>query len=569
MATQTVCKQDHIDSTFADYLLQQEQKDILRFITCGSVDDGKSTLIGRILHDTKMIFDDQLTALERDSKSVGTTGAKADLALLVDGLQSEREQGITIDVAYRYFTTERRKFIIADTPGHEQYTRNMATGASSAQLAILLVDARYGVQQQTRRHSYICALLGIKHFIVAVNKMDLVEYSQDVFENIRSDFQQFSNSLFESTESTPDIQFVPLSALAGDNVVWASKHMPWYSGDTLMSILETVEISADQNTDEVRLPVQYVNRPHLNFRGYCGTLASGTLSPGQSVKVLPSGKNSVVESVYSSDKEADCVYPGEAITVTLKDEIDISRGDLIVGIDEQVNIGSEFDAEIVWMHETALVPGRRYDFKIGTTYASGTVDTIHSQVNVNTLERSKTDTLELNGIGEARIQLTQDVVYDLYHQNNATGSFIIIDRLTNITVGAGMISRPDGAELIEDAANDELHHLAGSATGTVTPQMRAAIKPHAGKCIWVEQNGDALEYALHQRGLHTWLLKMDQYDSDTVAAVTQAMLEAGLVVVAEGPQAPVGNIRESQLIKLGSAEISDQLIERVLASCKV
>ena len=568
MTNHPLYNKDRIDRDIAEYLHQQEQKDILRLITCGSVDDGKSTLIGRILHDTKMIFDDQLLALEKDSKLAGTTGTKADLALLVDGLQSEREQGITIDVAYRYFTTDKRKFIIADTPGHEQYTRNMATGASAAQLAVLLVDARYGIQQQTRRHSYICSLLGIRHFIVAVNKMDLVNYNQQVFEEIQADFCGFAKNL-----EIPDIQFVPLSALTGDNVVSSSNNMPWYSGEALMSILENVPVNAKQNSDSLRLPIQYVNRPHLNFRGYCGTLASGIVVPGQPVKVLPSGKTTIVDTVLCGDQTVDSARSGEAITITLKNEIDISRGDLIVGENEQLQVSNEFDANIVWMHETELAPGRRYDFKIGTAYASGTVAAIASQVDINTLERTETDKLALNGIGEVRIRLTQEVVYDLYEQNSVTGSFIIIDRLTNLTVGAGMISRPVSPQGIDNAANDELH-FADNLEGTVTPQMRAAIKPHAGKCIWfgTADSGESLEYALHQRGVHTWLLDGALFNSDIIPALVKSMLEAGLVVIVINAGTTPDKVEEyllkHQLVKPDSTELTPETIEFIHLLCK-
>ena len=534
-----------IEQNIEEYLKQHEQKDILRFITCGSVDDGKSTLIGRMLHDSKMIYEDQLAAIERDSKLVGTTGTQADLALLVDGLQSEREQGITIDVAYRYFSTEKRKFIIADTPGHEQYTRNMATGASSAQVAVLLIDARHGVQVQTRRHSYICSLLGIKHFVVAINKMDLVGHSEQIFEAIKAEYNQFASKL-----DVPNICFVPLSALSGANVVSKSELMPWYEGEPLMAILETVEITQDVDAENTRLPVQYVNRPHLDFRGYCGTLASGVINVGQAVEVLPSGKVSEIESVLVSDKEADSAYPGQAITVTLKDEIDISRGDVLVAANDSVSVGNEFDAHVVWMHESPLLPGKLYDFKLSTTYASGIVSDIEWQVDVNTLEHSDAAQLDLNAIGECRIKLTQDVVHDLYRDNRATGSFIIIDRLTNVTVGAGMIDSP---YQLKD--NDSKADVVWNRT-SVTPEMRSAIKPHKGKCIWftgLSGSGkstlaNALELKLNSRGYHTFLLDGDNVRhglckdlgmSDEarkenirrVAEVAKLMSESGLIVI--------------------------------------
>ncbi|SEI54223.1 sulfate adenylyltransferase subunit 1 [Allopseudospirillum japonicum] len=422
--------------TIQAYLQQHEQKDLLRFITCGSVDDGKSTLIGRLLHDSKMIYEDQLAAVTADSKKVGTTGEAPDLALLVDGLQSEREQGITIDVAYRYFSTDKRKFIIADTPGHEQYTRNMATGASTAQLAILLIDARYGVQTQTRRHSFICSLLGIKHFVIAINKMDLVDYSEQTFAQIKTDYLTFAQDL-----GVQDIQFVPISALAGDNVVHPSAHMPWYQGNTLMSWLEEVEIAKDINYDAVRFPVQYVNRPHLNFRGYCGTLASGSLNVGQKIKVLPSGKTSTIKSIITYEGELETAYAGQAITLTLNDEIDISRGDLILAAEQDTHLSQHLQAHLVWMHETPLQIGKQYHIKLGTQFTSAYVTHIDYQVDINTLAKEASDHLSLNGIALCRLELTMPVAFDTYEACPHTGSFILIDRLSNLTLAAGMITQ--------------------------------------------------------------------------------------------------------------------------------
>ncbi|WP_416137597.1 sulfate adenylyltransferase subunit CysN [Halomonas sp. HK25] len=418
------------------YLHEHENKDLLRFITCGSVDDGKSTLIGRLLHDSKMIFDDQLAALTRDSRKVGTTGEEVDLALLVDGLQSEREQGITIDVAYRFFSTDRRKFIIADTPGHEQYTRNMATGASTASLAIILIDARYGVQTQTRRHSFIADLLGIQHLVVAVNKMDLVDYSQARFDEIVTEYQEIAGQL-----QARDIRFVPLSALKGDNVVNRSDSLSWHEGPTLLELLESVEISRDRNLTDLRLPVQYVNRPNLDFRGYAGTLEAGVLRPGQLIKVLPSGRRSTVERIVTWDGDLEAAWPGQAITVTLADEIDISRGDWIVAADAEVVSSHAFEADIVWMHEQALTPGRQVDIRLAGRSVAGQVEEILHQVDVNTLARHPAERLELNAIARCRVGLTAEVPLDNYATSPGTGSFIVIDRLTNVTVGAGMIRR--------------------------------------------------------------------------------------------------------------------------------
>ncbi|MDH5357855.1 MAG: sulfate adenylyltransferase subunit CysN [Gammaproteobacteria bacterium] len=426
---------DLIATDIEAYLKQHENKEILRFLTCGNVDDGKSTLIGRLLHDSKMIYEDQLEAVTKDSVKSGTTGEAVDLALLVDGLQAEREQGITIDVAYRYFSTTKRKFIIADTPGHEQYTRNMATGASNCQLAIILIDARYGVQTQTRRHSFIATLLGIKHIVVAINKMDLMDYSEQVYNDIRKDYSEFAREL-----EMEDVHFVPLSALAGDNVVNRSEHMPWYHGETLMDLLENVEISSDANLEDMRFPVQYVNRPNLDFRGYCGTLASGILKPGDDITVLPSGKESRVKALVTYEGNIEEAIPGEAITVTLEDEIDVSRGDMIVHRDRQPHVASQFKAMVVWMAEQPLVSGKQYSFKVGVSDSAGVLTAIDHQIDINTLAENKASELRLNEIGLCEFSLSKPVVFDGYKRNRSTGAFIVIDRLTNVTIGAGMIT---------------------------------------------------------------------------------------------------------------------------------
>ncbi|WP_312441542.1 sulfate adenylyltransferase subunit CysN [Stutzerimonas kunmingensis] len=418
------------------YLAQHERKELLRFLTCGNVDDGKSTLIGRLLHDSKMIYEDHLEAITRDSKKSGTTGDDVDLALLVDGLQAEREQGITIDVAYRYFSTAKRKFIIADTPGHEQYTRNMATGASTCDLAIILVDARYGVQTQTKRHSFITSLLGIKHIVVAINKMDLMDFDQSVFERIKADYLAFA----ERIELKPSsLHFVPMSALKGDNVVNRSERAPWYEGRSLMEILESVEIAGDRNFEDLRFPVQYVNRPNLNFRGFAGTLASGIVRKGDEVTVLPSGKRSKVKSIVTFDGELEQATPGEAITLTLEDEIDVSRGDMLVHADNQPRIADGFEAMLVWMGEEPMLPGKKYDIKRATSYVPGSIASITHSVDVNTLEHGAASSLQLNEIGRVKVSLDAPIALDGYAQNRTTGSFIVIDRLTNGTVGAGMI----------------------------------------------------------------------------------------------------------------------------------
>ncbi|AFS36688.1 sulfate adenylyltransferase subunit CysN [Alteromonas macleodii] len=426
------------------YLEQHEKKDMLRFLTCGSVDDGKSTLIGRLLHDSKMIYEDQLAAITKDSKKVGTTGEKVDLALLVDGLQSEREQGITIDVAYRYFSTDKRKFIIADTPGHEQYTRNMVTGASTCDLAIILVDARGGVKVQTKRHSFLVSLLGIKHVIVAINKMDLMDYSEEVYKQIQEDYLKFAEQL-----DIPDIQFVPISALEGDNVVGKSEKTPWFDGTPLMEMLENIEIGEDDNLEDFRFPVQYVNRPNLDFRGFAGTVVSGQVAPGDEVTALPSGKKSKVKQVVTFEGDQERAYVPQAVTLTLEDEIDISRGDMIVKSDNLPLLNTQFKTHLVWMSEEPLMPNKQYLFKFATKSTPGVVAHIDNQIDVNTLEETDAMHLNLNEIGVVDVKFTQPVACDPYKRNRPTGSFIVIDRLTNGTVGAGMI--------IDEIAGDAQH----------------------------------------------------------------------------------------------------------------
>ncbi|MGZ5052483.1 MAG: sulfate adenylyltransferase subunit CysN [Methylobacter sp.] len=427
---------DLISTDINAYLAQHERKELLRFLTCGNVDDGKSTLIGRLLHDSKMIYEDQLAAVQADSVKSGTTGAgKIDLALLVDGLQAEREQGITIDVAYRYFSTSTRKFIIADTPGHEQYTRNMATGASTCDLAIILIDARYGVQTQTKRHSFIASLLGIQHIIVAVNKMDLVDYSEATFNKIKQDYLDFTKTL-----NLHDIMFIPMSALDGDNVVNPSSNMPWFTGKPLMEALNTIEIANDRNFSDARFPVQFVNRPNLDFRGFCGTVASGVFKKGDKITALPSGKSSKIKSIVTYDGELEQAFSPMAVTLTLEDEIDISRGDMIVGAEQAPAIvADKFKATVVWMAENAMTPGRQYVLKLATRSVPGSISMIHHRIDVNTLEHHDAAELQLNEIGCCTVSVNAPVVFDAYKSHKGTGSFIIIDRLTNGTVGAGMI----------------------------------------------------------------------------------------------------------------------------------
>lgn len=444
----TIAQQIAKEGGVEAYLHAQQHKSLLRFLTCGSVDDGKSTLIGRLLHDTRQIYEDQLSSLHNDSKRHGTQGEKLDLALLVDGLQAEREQGITIDVAYRYFSTEKRKFIIADTPGHEQYTRNMATGASTCDLAILLIDARKGVLDQTRRHSFISTLLGIKHLVVAVNKMDLVEFSEERFEQIKQDYLNFAAQL----PGNLDIRFVPLSALEGDNVAISSLNMAWYTGPTLLEVLETVEINRGVEQQPLRFPVQYVNRPNLDFRGYAGTIASGVVTVGQRVKVLPSGVESAIARIVTFDGDLQEAGAGEAVTLVLKDEIDISRGDLLVDVSQNVPAVQSAAVDVVWMAEQPLTPGQSYDIKIAGKKTRARVDNIQYQVDINNLTQRVVENLPLNGIGLVDLTFDEPLNLDKYQENPVTGGLIFIDRLSNVTVGAGMVREPQEAVYQEPSA---------------------------------------------------------------------------------------------------------------------
>ena len=430
-----------IESDIEAYLHQHENKELLRFITCGSVDDGKSTLIGRLLHDSKMIFEDQLAAINKDSKKHGTTGEEVDLALLVDGLQSEREQGITIDVAYRFFATDKRKFIIADTPGHEQYTRNMATGASTADLAIILIDARHGVQTQTRRHSFITNLLGIKHIIVAVNKMDLVDFSEQRFNEIKDEYLNFAKEIGIQSPI-----FVPVSALTGDNVVNRSEKMSWNMGAPLMEQLDTIPLEETVNLNNFRLPVQYVNRPHLDFRGFCGTIAAGTVKVGDSITVLPSKKTSIVKQVIQPAVNEEEMNMGEAfapmaVTLTLEDEVDVSRGDMMVKTADIPEMADQLEVMLVWMGEVPMQPNTDYLIKRATNVVPGQFKQIHHKIDVNTLERKKAAELQLNEIAQCQLVLNKAISFDPYTDIKGTGSFIVIDKYTHATLAAGMIQK--------------------------------------------------------------------------------------------------------------------------------
>lgn len=522
------------------YLRSQEQKDLLRFITCGSVDDGKSTLIGRLLYEAKMLFEDQLSALEADSKKIGTQGGGLDFALLVDGLAAEREQGITIDVAYRNFTTNKRKFIVADTPGHEQYTRNMATGASTADLAVILIDARKGVLTQTRRHTYIVTLLGIRHLVLAINKMDLVDYRQDVFAAIEEEYRAFAKEL-----GVHEVTCIPVSALKGDNVISPSSVMHWYHGPTLMAHLETVPLSDDLDKESFRMPVQWVNRPNQSFRGFAGTIVSGAGAPGQAIKVLPSGRTSVVDRIVSYDGDLECAGPGRSITLTLKDEIDVSRGDVICAANDPVEVADQFEAHILWMGDEPMLPGRPYIIKVGASTTPGTLGHPKYAVNVNTMEHTAAKTFGLNEIGVCNIDLDRAVAFAPYADNRQLGGFIIIDRFTNNTVGMGLIHFA-----LRRAANIHWQALDVSKS---TRAKNARQKP----CIlWFTGLSGAgkstianlVEKKLQAQGHVTYLLDGDNVrhglnkdlgftDADRVenirrvAEVSRLMVDAGLIVL--------------------------------------
>lgn len=521
------------------YLKQHENKDLLRFLTCGNVDDGKSTLIGRLLYDSKLIYEDHLQAVTRDSKKVGTTGDAPDLALLVDGLQAEREQGITIDVAYRYFSTEKRKFIIADTPGHEQYTRNMATGASTADLAIILIDARYGVQTQTRRHTFIASLLGIKNIIVAINKMDLVEFSEARFNEIKAQYSDFVNQLGERKPA--NIIFTPISALNGDNVVNKSENTPWYTGQTLMGTLESVEISHKADKQEFRFPVQYVNRPNLDFRGFCGTIALGEIAVGDEIVALPSGKKSTVKEIVTFDGNLPRAFAGQAVTLTLNNEIDISRGNMLVKAGDQPLASRSVRASVVWMNDHPLVKGKLYNVKLGTQTVPAKVERINYRVNVNTLEKTQVEQLDLNAIADVVIEFDAPVVFDRYQESRHTGSFIFIDRLSNVTVGAGMI---------EEAVEWTAH------TNPVTAEDRAARLGQQPAAVSVSakalEHAQALESLLIQQGV------VAIAKAGLTAEQIALLRETGVVVVTDATEGS-----DVSFAQEAAEELAEKIVELV------
>ena len=524
----------------AAYLQQHETKSLLRFITCGSVDDGKSTLIGRLLHDTKLLLDDQLAALESDSRRHGTQGNDIDFALLVDGLAAEREQGITIDVAYRFFGTDKRKFIVADCPGHEQYTRNMATGASTADLAVVLVDARKGLLTQTRRHSYIVSLLGIKHVLLAVNKMDLVDYSQERFDEIAAGYRELAESL-----GIAHVTAIPLSALKGDNMLALSPATPWYRGETLLEHIENVQVDSAGKVDAMRMPVQWVCRPNHEFRGFAGTLAAGEVRPGMEIAVLPSGRRSRIARVVTADGDLDHATSGQAVVLTLADEIDASRGDVIAAASDPAQVSDQFAAHLLWMDDAPLLPGRPYLLKLGARTVGATVTEIKHKIDVNTQEELAAKHLELNEVAQVNLYLDQPVAFERYVDSRALGAFILIDRQSNATVAAGTL---DFA--LRRAGNIHWQHV------DVDKAARAAIKQQKPRCVWftgLSGSGKStianlVEKKLLAMGQHTYLLDGDNVrhglnrdlgftDEDRVenirrvAEVAKLMVDAGLIVL--------------------------------------
>lgn len=523
-----------------NFMQQQNDLDMLRFITCGSVDDGKSTLIGRLLYEAKCIFDDQVASLKQESISYGTQGGEMDFALLVDGLAAEREQGITIDVAYRFFNTDKRKFIVADTPGHEQYTRNMVTGASNADLAVILIDARKGVIEQTKRHAFICSLLGIKQIILAINKMDLVDYSEDTFKQIHADFLEFAEQLNFGT-----VTAIPMSALKGDNVIDRSVNMTWFRGPTLMAMLETAPIPDLANNHGLRFPVQWVNRPHLDFRGFSGTIAAGTVKPGDEVRVLPSGATAKINEIVLFDQQLDSAQCGQAVTLTLDKEIDASRGDMIVSGKDPCEVSDQFEVELVWMADDQGYLGRTYGMQIGTNWVNAQITEIKYKTNVNTMEQSPARTMELNDIVVAKISLDKEVAYEAYQECRQIGAFILVDKFSNATVGAGMINFA-----LRRAANVHRQDLA------VDKPARNKLNGHAGKVLWftgLSGSGkstiaNAVEQKLHKQGIRTYILDGDNVrhglnkdlgftEADRIenirriAEVAHLMVDAGIVVL--------------------------------------
>ena len=532
---------DLISEDIESYLAAHEQKELLRFITCGSVDDGKSTLIGRMLYESHMLFDDHLAALEADSKKVGTQEGEIDFALLVDGLAAEREQGITIDVAYRFFSTDKRKYIVADTPGHEEYTRNMATGASTADVAIILVDASQGVLTQTRRHSFIVSMVGVKRIILAVNKLDLVDYSEEVFNQIKSDYTNFANEALTLEEITA----IPISALKGDNIVESSENTPWYDGQSVMEYLETVEVAASSQSRPFRMPVQWVNRPNREFRGFAGLIGSGCISAGDKIRVLPSGTESTVARIVTYDGDLELAGAGRSVTLTLTDEIDISRGDIITSADSPCSSADQFQARILWMNDSAMMPGRQYLFKSNSQTSPMTLGRLKHRIDVNTLEELPAKVLDMNEIGVCNISLSSRIAFDAYDDDPVMGGFVIVDRMTNNTVGMGLID-------FALRRADNIHWQSMD----VTKQSRAEQKSQRPRLIWFtglsgsgkSSIANILEKKLQAMGRHTITLdgdnirhglnrdlgftKADRVENiRRVGETSKLMVEAGLICI--------------------------------------
>ncbi len=529
-----------LSGSMMDYLHEQEKKSMLRFLTCGSVDDGKSTLIGRLLYDTKLIFEDQLATLERDSIKHGTNGEEIDFALLVDGLEAEREQGITIDVAYRFFATSRRKFIVADTPGHEEYTRNMATGASTADVAVVLVDSRQGILRQTRRHSFIASMLGIRHIVLAVNKIDLMEFRQDVFDTIVGDYMEFAKDLGFKT-----VQAIPMSARYGDNVTMASENTPWYDGPTLLEHLETVPVENDYLERPFRFPVQLVLRPNLDFRGFAGQVASGKVSVGDEVTVAKSGHKSIVKQIVTQDGYLDTAVEGQAVTIVLEDQIEVSRGNMLVAPDNRPNVADQFQAHIVWFDHSPMMPGRSYILRTEVDSVNATITALRHHIDINTFAHEAAKNLNMNEVGVCNISTQSPIAFDSYKENRATGNFVLIDRFTNTTVGAGMIDYP-----LRRSQNVHWQAL------DINKEARAAMKSQKPSVLWftgLSGSGkstiaNTLEKLLHAKGKHTFMLDGDNirhglnrdlgFTSEDrvenirrVAEVAKLMTEAGLIVI--------------------------------------
>ncbi|MDI7860652.1 sulfate adenylyltransferase subunit CysN [Rhizobiaceae bacterium n13] len=564
-----------ITANMVDYLEEQERKSLLRFLTCGSVDDGKSTLIGRLLYDTKLIFEDQLATLERESVKHGTAGEHIDFALLVDGLEAEREQGITIDVAYRFFATSRRKFIVADTPGHEEYTRNMATGASTADLAIVLVDSRQGILRQTRRHSYIASLLGIRHVVLAVNKIDLVGHDQTIFDSIVSDYLAFARDLgFKS------IQSIPISARYGDNVTMPSRHMPWYQGPTLLQYLETVPVENDYRDRPFRFPVQMVSRPNLDFRGFAGQVASGRIAVGDEVVVAKSGQISRVKEIVTFDGKLESAAEGQAITIVLEDQLEVSRGNVLALPADRPHVADQFQAHVIWFSHDAMMPGRSYILRTETDSANATVTTLKHHVDVNTFARKAAKSLRMNEIGVCNISTQAPIAFDTYKDNRVTGSFILIDRFTNATVGAGMIDYP-----LRRAQNVHWQAL------DVNKEARAALKHQRPVVLWFtgysgsgkSTIANTVEKLLHAKGKHTYMLDGDNVrhglnrdlgftvedrveNIRRIAEVARLMTEAGLIVLVSFI-APFRSERRMAREMMAAGEFIEIFVDTPLEEC--